>query len=125
MTDTQQKPPSMRTLVESMLSIKMFMDGLETGDYSFEAHGKKFVSSGVAIPQPPPKKNATDREKFFMWLREAGLGHTIVQDVAFRELQSELTRRLEARKNGDPYPWPEWINVYVGPRITIREATGK
>ena len=118
--ERQQKPPSFRTLLEVLISVKLFVQGQSTGEFSIECHGFEFVSTGKAIPVIPPKSQPQDRQKFFSWLRDKGWGDLIVegQDVPFRELSKRLSSLLET-----PNPWPDWLRAYVAPAVKMKQIT--
>lgn len=119
--ERQQKPPSLQTLLETLLSVRLFVRGVQTGEASLAAHGCLFIPTGKAIPSPPGNNQPEDRKRFFSWLREEGLSALIKEDVSWKGFAAEMTRRLEKFIPGSPPPWPDWLRVYVAPSITIRK----
>lgn len=125
--DTAQKPMSIRTLVESLLSVRLALRAQadpEAG--AFTAHGRKFVVRGSVLPTvPDQKRNPEERKILADYLRQAGRSDLIFEDFKHTELSEFFRERMEQItpeewKNGKR-PWPEALKVFIAPAITVSE----
>jgi len=125
--DTQQKPASLATIIETMLGLRLFIQGAATGTYNITLGNKQFIVSGSNIPAKPSRKaNSADYEKFLEWVEELA-PELIFCDVDFTGLKKLLQERVEQigpeRWKKGERPWPEWLKVYISHGITIKHKT--
>lgn len=124
--DTQQKPASLATIIETMLGLRLFIQGAATGTYNITLGDKQFIVSGSNIPAKPSRKNEADYERFIAWVEELK-PELLYADVDFTGLKKLLSERVEQigpdRWKKGERPWPEWMRVYVSHGITIKRRS--